>query len=53
MGSLKYFMAFSILLAICEDGSFHKYTFNQDGSCKRDIFEKFIDLTEDDDLLCI
>lgn len=42
-----------LLLAVCEDGSFHKYVFSQDGSCKRETFEKFLDLAEEDDLLCV
>ncbi|XP_074603150.1 WD repeat domain phosphoinositide-interacting protein 4-like [Brevipalpus obovatus] len=43
----------SSVYAICEDGSFHKYIFSQDGSCKRSTFERFVDLTEEDDFLCI
>lgn len=37
--------------AVCENGSFHRYIFNSDGSCKRENYERFIDLqteTSDD-----
>ncbi|XP_014244966.1 WD repeat domain phosphoinositide-interacting protein 4-like [Cimex lectularius] len=37
------------VIAICVDGTFHKYVFNADGNCNREKYDVFIDITNDDD----
>lgn len=39
----------SSVYAICVDGTFHKYIFNQEGACLRDAFDVFLDIPETDD----
>ncbi|RWS07590.1 WD repeat domain phosphoinositide-interacting protein 4-like protein [Dinothrombium tinctorium] len=34
--------------SICVDGTFHKYSFTQEGNCTREAFEIYFDLSEDD-----
>ena len=38
----------SSVYTICVDGTFHKYIFNQDGTCLRDGYDVFLDVPEDD-----
>ncbi|XKL64917.1 hypothetical protein PGB90_005003 [Kerria lacca] len=37
------------VIAICVDGTFHKYVFNTDGSCNRNTFDIFLDDFVDED----
>ncbi|KFO22514.1 WD repeat domain phosphoinositide-interacting protein 4-like [Fukomys damarensis] len=37
------------VIAICVDGTFHKYVFTPDGNCKREAFEVYLDMCEEDD----
>ncbi|XP_049765222.1 WD repeat domain phosphoinositide-interacting protein 4-like [Schistocerca serialis cubense] len=37
------------VVAVCLDGTFHKYVFNSDGNCNREAFDVFLDVCEDDD----
>ncbi|KAG8232241.1 hypothetical protein J437_LFUL011794 [Ladona fulva] len=37
------------VIAICLDGTFHKYVFNADGNCNREAFDVFLDVCDDDD----
>lgn len=37
------------VIAICLDGTFHKYVFNADGNCNRESFDVFLDVCDDDD----
>ncbi|XP_059474187.1 WD repeat domain phosphoinositide-interacting protein 4-like [Neocloeon triangulifer] len=39
----------SSVIAICLDGTFHKYVFTTDGNCNREAFDIFLDICEDDD----
>lgn len=39
----------SSVIAICLDGTFHKYVFNVDGNCNREAYDVFIDICDDDD----
>ncbi|XP_025828898.1 WD repeat domain phosphoinositide-interacting protein 4 [Agrilus planipennis] len=41
----------SSVIAICLDGTFHKYVFNADGNCNREAFDEFLDVCDDDDFL--
>lgn len=36
-------------LAICIDGTFHKYVFNADGNCNRETFDVFLDVCDDEE----
>jgi len=38
----------SSVIAVCVDGTFHKYVFNSDGNCNREAFDVFLDVCEDD-----
>lgn len=38
-------------LAICLDGTFHKYVFSADGSCNREAFDVFLEVCDDDNSL--
>ncbi|RWS30198.1 WD repeat domain phosphoinositide-interacting protein 4-like protein [Leptotrombidium deliense] len=40
----------STVYAVCVDGTFHKYAFNQDGNCTREAFEIYVDISEDEQL---
>jgi len=33
-----------VVSAICLDGTFHKYVFNEDGSCNREAYDVFLDV---------
>jgi len=37
------------VVAACVDGTFHKYSFNSEGSCVRDAFDIFADLSEEEE----
>uniref|UniRef100_A0A4W5NYN3 WD repeat domain 45 n=1 Tax=Hucho hucho TaxID=62062 RepID=A0A4W5NYN3_9TELE len=43
------FSAFLPFLAICVDGTFHKYVFTPDGNCNREAFDVYLDICDDDD----
>ena len=34
-------------LAVCSDGTYHKYSFSPKGECQRETFEKFLQMTDD------
>ena len=36
-----------LLLAVCADGNYHKYSINSKGECHREKFEKFLQMTDD------
>lgn len=36
-------------VAICVDGTFHKYVFTPDGNCNREAFDVYLDICDDDD----
>lgn len=36
------------VIAICLDGTFHKYVFNEDGNCNRESFDVYLDICDDD-----
>ncbi|XP_045504926.1 WD repeat domain phosphoinositide-interacting protein 4-like [Colias croceus] len=38
-------------LVICEDGTFHKFTFSAEGNCHRSDFEYFLQVGDDDEFL--
>lgn len=38
----------SSVIAVCMDGTFHKYVFTPDGSCNREAFDVFLDVCDDD-----
>uniref|UniRef100_A0A2I2YYS7 WD repeat domain phosphoinositide-interacting protein 4 n=1 Tax=Gorilla gorilla gorilla TaxID=9595 RepID=A0A2I2YYS7_GORGO len=40
---------FNSVIAICVDGTFHKYVFTPDGSCNREAFDVYFDICDDDD----
>ncbi|XP_076618734.1 WD repeat domain phosphoinositide-interacting protein 4 isoform X2 [Colletes latitarsis] len=37
------------VIAICMDGTFHKYVFTTDGNCNREAFDVFLDVCDHDD----
>ncbi|KAM9771157.1 WD repeat domain phosphoinositide-interacting protein 4-like [Syngnathus typhle] len=37
------------VIAICVDGTFHKYVFTPDGNCNREAFDVYLDICNDDD----
>ncbi|XP_057366811.1 WD repeat domain phosphoinositide-interacting protein 4-like [Daphnia carinata] len=39
----------SSVVAICMDGTFHKYVFTPTGNCNRESFDVYLDVCEDDD----
>ncbi|KOC60816.1 WD repeat domain phosphoinositide-interacting protein 4 [Habropoda laboriosa] len=39
----------SSVIAICMDGTFHKYVFTADGNCNREVFDVFLDVCDHDD----
>lgn len=41
----------SSVVAICYDGSFHKYVFSKDGNCNRETYDLFQDLGSEEDLM--
>uniref|UniRef100_A0A672IBK5 WD repeat domain phosphoinositide-interacting protein 4 n=1 Tax=Salarias fasciatus TaxID=181472 RepID=A0A672IBK5_SALFA len=36
------------VIAICVDGTFHKYVFTPDGNCNREAFDVYLDICDDD-----
>lgn len=39
----------SSVIAICVDGTFHKYIFTPDGSCNREAYDVFLEVTREDE----
>ncbi|XP_043249160.1 WD repeat domain phosphoinositide-interacting protein 4-like [Colletes gigas] len=39
----------SSVIAVCMDGTFHKYVFTSDGNCNREAFDVFLDVCDHDD----
>jgi len=39
----------SSIVAVCLDGTFHKYVFNSDGKCNREAYDVYLDIYEEDD----
>lgn len=39
----------SSVVAVCVDGTFHKFVFSPDGNCNREAFDVFLDICDDDD----
>lgn len=39
----------SSVVAVCVDGTFHKYVFTPDGNCNREAFDVYLDICDDDD----
>eukprot|EP00072_Mus_musculus_P072278 XP_017174041.1 PREDICTED: WD repeat domain phosphoinositide-interacting protein 4 isoform X1 [Mus musculus] len=37
------------VIAICVDGTFHKYVFTPDGNCNREAFDVYLDICDDED----
>eukprot|EP00112_Aurelia_sp_Birch-Aquarium-sp1_P004619 Seg1524.1 transcript_id=Seg1524.1/GoldUCD/mRNA.D3Y31 product="WD repeat domain phosphoinositide-interacting protein 4" protein_id=Seg1524.1/GoldUCD/D3Y31 len=42
------FASTSSVIAVCIDGSFHKYVFTKDGNCNREAFDMFTELADDE-----
>lgn len=45
------FVGDSSFVAICEDGSYHKFTFSMEGTCHKDAYEEFLLVGDDDDFI--
>ncbi|CAG9827591.1 unnamed protein product [Diabrotica balteata] len=43
------FGANSSVIAVCIDGTFHKYVFTADGNCNREAFDVYLDVCDDDE----
>lgn len=39
----------SSVIALCMDGTFHKYVFTTDGNCNREVYDVFLDVCDDDE----
>ncbi|XP_068026614.1 WD repeat domain phosphoinositide-interacting protein 4 [Melanerpes formicivorus] len=39
----------SSVVAVCVDGSFHKWVFSPEGNCNREAFDVFLDICDEDD----
>uniref|UniRef100_UPI00358EA6EF WD repeat domain phosphoinositide-interacting protein 4-like n=1 Tax=Myxine glutinosa TaxID=7769 RepID=UPI00358EA6EF len=37
------------VVAVCVDGTFHKYAFTLEGNCNREAFDVYLDIGDDDD----
>ncbi|KAF7996522.1 hypothetical protein HCN44_002154 [Aphidius gifuensis] len=37
------------VIAVCMDGTFHKYVFTSEGNCNREAFDVFLDVCDDED----
>ena len=40
-------MCVCVSIAVCVDGTFHKYMFTPEGSCNRESFDIYVDLDND------
>lgn len=54
-GSKLWLLKYALILifyvsAICVDGTFHKYVFNNDGNCNRESYAVYLDVFDDDQL---
>ena len=38
-----------LCLAVCVDGTFHKYVFTPDGNCNREAYDVFLELGDDNE----
>lgn len=38
------------VIAVCMDGTFHKYVFTSEGNCNREAYNNFLDITQDLDI---
>jgi len=38
-----------VVLAVCVDGTFHKYVFTKQGNCNREAYDVWIDVGDDMD----
>jgi len=35
------------VIAVCVDGTFHKYTFTPEGACNREAYDVYLDLDDE------
>ena len=40
---------FHFIVAVCMDGTYHKYVFTHDGSCNRESYDVFLELGDDNE----
>ncbi|XP_014279828.1 WD repeat domain phosphoinositide-interacting protein 4 isoform X2 [Halyomorpha halys] len=43
------FVSTKAVIAVCVDGTFHKYVFNADGNCNRESYDVYLDIYEEDE----